>query len=307
MMERLRQILDAHRDDILERPNVIGVGIGHKSQAGQKTDTLSIIAFVERKVPAGQLALTELVPPSLDGVPTDVVEVGRIRPLLKAQPVADPRSRIRPIQPGCSIGHYLVSAGTLGAVVYDNTTGGPLLLSNNHVLANGSSGRDGRCRPGDPVLQPGAADGGEYPRDAVARLDRFVGIHPAGNHVDAAVATPSSSIVIDDDIISAGPVRGVIDAVPGQCVIKYGRTTELTTGMVRAVHVDTNPISYGSFEASFMDQIFLTAMSAPGDSGSLVLSTSGEAIGLLFAGSESITIANPLGAVLDQLEVHLRF
>lgn len=306
-MERLRQILNAHRTDILRRPNVIGVGIGYKSRAGQKTDDLSIIAFVERKVPAGQMAAAELVPPSLDGVPTDVIEVGRIRPLLKAEPVADPRSRMRPLQPGCSIGHYLISAGTLGAVVHDNSSGKPLLLSNNHVLANGSSGRDGRCRTGDPILQPGAADGGEYPRDMVARLDRFVAIHPTDNLVDAAVASPSPSIVLGDSIITAGPIRGMAEAVPGQRVIKYGRTTQLTVGTVSAVHVDTNPISYGSFEASFVDQVFLTAMSAPGDSGSLVMSATNEAVGLLFAGSDSITIANPLGAVLEQLEVHLRF
>ena len=81
----------------------------------------------------------------------------------------NPRERFRPnIPAGVSIGHYAVTAGTLGAVVFDNNTGEPLILSNNHVLANSNQGAIG-----DAILQPGTTDHGLRPDDVVAKLHRF--------------------------------------------------------------------------------------------------------------------------------------
>lgn len=306
-MDRLERILHQSKGDILKRPNVVGVGIGYKTRAGRTLDALSIIAFVSKKLPPGQLAEADIVPSHVDGVETDVVEVGRIRPLAHAAPLADPRQKALPLQPGCSIGHYLVTAGTLGAVVRDNRSEAPLLLSNNHVLANGSNGRDGRCASGDPILQPGAYDGGEYPKDTVARLNRFAALRPTGNRVDAAVGSPIAGVLLNDEIMGIGWIRNLAEALPDLPVIKFGRTTRFTRGTVRAVHVSTNPIAYDGFSAAFDDQIFLSAMSAGGDSGSLVLTHANGAVGLIFAGSEEVTIANPIRHVLQELEVHLAF
>lgn len=306
-METLKAILDQYRAELLKRRNVVGVGIGYKTRGGEQTDTIGIVAFVDRKLPLEQLAADDVVPSNLAGVATDVVEVGKIRALQYAEPVQSPVDRLRPVQPGCSVGHYLVTAGTLGAIVFDNLTGAPMILSNNHVLANGSNGRDGRCRAGDPVLQPGAADGGDYPDDLAGRLDRFAAIRPRDNRIDAAVARIEEGVGLVEAVMGIGPVRGVVEALPGQQVQKFGRTTGLTRSAVRAVHVATNPIQYDGFDASFTGQIFLGPMSAGGDSGSLVMTEQNEAIGLLFAGSNAITIACPIDAVLSELEVHLRF
>ena len=67
-----------------------------------------------------------------------------------------------------SIGHFRVTAGTLGCVVRDRASGERLILSNNHVLANSND-----AAPGDPIVQPGAADGGQVSQDAIAYLERF--------------------------------------------------------------------------------------------------------------------------------------
>jgi hypothetical protein len=97
---------------------------------------------------------------------TDVYEVGYLR----AQQT--PRERFRPIIPaGVSIGHFKITAGTLGAVVKDSQTGDTLILSNNHVLANSND-----AALGDAILQPAAMDGGVQPGDVVAKLERFVKI-----------------------------------------------------------------------------------------------------------------------------------
>ncbi|NOG48388.1 MAG: hypothetical protein HND48_02260 [Chloroflexi bacterium] len=57
----------------------------------------------------------------------------------------------------------------MGAVVKDRITGEKLLLSNNHVFANSND-----AQVGDSILQPGPADGGQNPGDAVATLERYV-------------------------------------------------------------------------------------------------------------------------------------
>ncbi|MCZ7544323.1 MAG: hypothetical protein M5R40_12680 [Anaerolineae bacterium] len=125
---------------ILAKANVVGVGVGYKVQAGRVTDQLSVMVLVRRKVPSAGLAAEALVSPEIEGVPTDVIEVGDLRAL---QARTD---RWRPAPAGVSMGHYMVTAGTFGAVVRARSTGARLLLSNNHVFANSND-----ASPGDPI------------------------------------------------------------------------------------------------------------------------------------------------------------
>lgn len=313
-MDQLRSALAAHKKRLLQLKNVVAVGIGYKTRAGRKLSTPSIVVFVSEKLPAEQLAPQDLVPTEIGGVVTDVVAAGLIKPLqsydysltppILTPPLVDPTQKVRPLQPGCSIGHYLVAAGTLGCIVRDRQTSQLLLLSNNHILANSSNGSDGRCRAGDPILQPGTYDGGQYPRDIIASLERFIPIRETENRADAAVATPIADLTINEEIIGAGPVKGISDALPGMAVQKFGRTTGLTRGEVMAIQVDTNSIRYNGYAAAFIDQVFLSNMSAGGDSGSLIMDTTNNAVGLLFAGSDIVTIASPISSVLSGLEVY---
>jgi hypothetical protein len=150
------------QESLLAKPNVVGVAVGRKNQSGE----LAIVTLVEQKLPLAALSADAVVPKQVDGVLTDVVEIGYLRAY------ASPRDRYRPTIPsGVSIGHYQITAGTLGTIVTDTNTGEKLILSNNHVLANSNN-----AQVGDPILQPGAADGGQNPADMVARLERFVRI-----------------------------------------------------------------------------------------------------------------------------------
>ena len=63
----------------LQLANVVGVGVGYKLVGGQQTDTISVIANVVQKKPISQLARQDVVPAELDGILTDVQEVGRFR------------------------------------------------------------------------------------------------------------------------------------------------------------------------------------------------------------------------------------
>ncbi len=332
--EQVYQAKTFHKNILLNRPNVIGVGVGYKTIGKQETSELCVVVMVRQKLPATGLPLEAIVPQEVSGVRTDVIQVGFVRALDL------PTDRWRPAPGGVSLGHYQITAGTLGAVVYDRQTGERLILSNNHVLANSNDARNG-----DPILQPGPADGGQLGPDTIALLERFVPIRyinePANcavaktytwvgnrfaqllrsehrvqaiqfrptitNLVDAAVARPIDQDFIRDDILEIGPVSGVIEATLGMGVCKSGRTTAFTTGTIRVMDA-TISVNYGTDRvATFEGQLVSTPMSQGGDSGSLLVTNdTHQAVGLLFAGSSQATIFNPIQSVLDQLRLDLR-
>src|SRR5438552_13639783 len=167
--EEARAAKAANEAAIFARANVVGVGIGNKMIRGRETDEPSIVVFVEAKRPEAQLRHRDIVPKALGGVRTDVVETGRFRALRATQTTnMDRTKRIRPAPGGVSVGHFQVTAGTLGVLA--RRSGRPVILSNNHVLANQNA-----ARVGDPILQPGPADGGRL-QDTIARLVDFVPI-----------------------------------------------------------------------------------------------------------------------------------
>ncbi len=153
-----------HEKELLNKPNVVGVGVGYKDKDGVPTDEVAVVVLVERKKPLAALNPEEIIPRDLEGLRTDVLEVGQL------WANQTPKERFRPVIPsGVSIGHYKITAGTLGTMVKDKRTGDLFVLSNNHVLANCND-----ALLGDAILQPAAMDGGQNPADVVAKLERYV-------------------------------------------------------------------------------------------------------------------------------------
>ena len=317
--------------------NILGVGHGNKWIRGDDTGEKAVVVLVRKKHNKADLRRSQIVPTKVDGIPTDVIEVGDIR-------FFDERtSYMRPAVPGTSIGHYKISAGTFGAVVKDRSTGEALILSNNHVLANLTDGLDGRAEAGDPILQPGIFDGGERDKTVIANLARYVPLYremappqcPIAklfercmnacvgyfrpyykvqllrdndkvNLVDCAVAKPVDASLIKSDIMEIGPVAGKQQPYVGMGIKKSGRSTGLTYSIVFAVDVTVKVFMTGREYGIFSDQIIAGPMSMPGDSGSLILTEDNYAVGLLFAGSEQSTIFNRLDNVLDALNIDLQ-
>jgi len=210
----------------------------------------------------------------------------------------------RPIPCGVSIGHFRITAGTLGYVVEDST-GRWFILSNNHVLADSNEAQEG-----DPILQPGPFDGGRNsPSYRIARLSTFVPIHFDGhsNRVDAAIAETDASHV-HPILCSIGTVDGIGTIRQGLLVQKHGRTTGRTQGLIVGTH-ETIWVDYDGKVARFDRQLSIaggrTPFSDGGDSGSLIVDVQRRAIGLLFAGSDTETYANPIRSVLRAFKVRL--
>lgn len=316
-----------------KRLNVNGVGIGHKIVNGKDTGELCLTVLVRKKLPKSELTKANLIPKSLDNISLDVVEIGNVY-AYKAR-----TDRWRPAPGGVSLGHYVITAGTLGAFVKDKSTGQVLILSNNHVMANSND-----ASIGDAILQPGPADGGRSPQDRIADLERFVRIQfssggnggsicsvakgvsgflnffakmcgsqsrllptrieTENNEVDAALAKPVSSSAITNDIIDIGVITGTKQATIGMSVRKSGRTTATSSGVIQTLSTNVDVGYGGSNVATFENQIVANDMSDPGDSGSLIVDGSEpKAVGLLFAGSDTSTILNQIDRVLELLNV----
>lgn len=329
----LLQAKNAHLHTLLRRKHVVGVGVGYKNRRGQFSDELSLVVLVREKIPPAALPEEDLIPPEVGGVRTDVVKVGDLRAMNAHT------QRYRPTPAGVSLGHYQVTAGTLGCLVYERTSGERLILSNNHVLANTN-----QALAGDPILQPAPADGGQVGRDTLAYLERFIPLRfttepatctlamayaalgnrlarwlgashrlqayqlnpHAANRVDAALARPIRQDDLLEDVLELGSVSGATRAELGMAVLKSGRTSGLTQGTITVLEASLR-IAYGEERAAlFEGQIVTTPMSQGGDSGSLLVSAEGHhAVGLLFAGSSQATIFNPIQDVLEALQVDL--
>ncbi len=329
MMAQARSIFRGALPDLFKRPNVTACGLGYKIAGETATRELSIMVSVTRKLPREHLTESELVPQSVDSLPTDVIETGRIR----AHAALNPKEKYRPIQPGISIGHPQVTAGTFGYLV--ERAGERFILSNNHILANCNI-----AKSGDPIWQPGAADLGTQ-EDRIATLSDYVpldfgeasgncdvaeafarllnslaeatGSHhrlrsvqvtPDENVMDAALARIDAPDEALPAILNIGPPTGVVEPQLGMRVQKMGRTSGLTTGTVTQIDVAVN-VDFEGRTARFVDQIMTSKMSAPGDSGSAVLDEQRRAAGLLFAGSDKVMLFTPIQRILSHFNVTL--
>ena len=77
-IEEIRSVKDRYGESLLEKKNVVGLGIGYKEVEGQETGLLSLVVMVKKKESPSQLDATDLIPSEIEGVPVDVKEVGEI-------------------------------------------------------------------------------------------------------------------------------------------------------------------------------------------------------------------------------------
>jgi hypothetical protein len=264
-------------------------------------------------------AMGAALPASIDGLPVVENVTGVIRPMA----IADHRvKQTPPIQMGTSGGwrydlaNGFCCGGTLGSCVKKGTT--QYVLSNYHVLEGDIvSGGNGRvATAGDPVVQPGLIDVNCTAASAqnVASLSGIKSL-PSSN-VDCAIASVTAGQVrTDGAILEVGTISAsTVGASIGQAVKKSGRTTGLSRSSISGLNATVsvayeNECAGGSaFTKTFTGQIIVRNRASKflnsGDSGSLMVedvSTNPRAVGLLFAGSSSTAVANPIGQVLSFL------
>jgi hypothetical protein len=284
---------------LLNIPGVVGVGSPGKE----------IRVYVESLNP-----VEAELPAQIDGVPVVAFKTGKLyalslldfqTPWLYPESAVIPKAatepqrvaRQRPVIGGISIGHPEITAGTMGTSL--DFMGLNFGVSNNHIFANSSTKQVPRASIGDPIIQPGSYDGGSL-TDKVGTLKKYVPMDRIGfNRVDAALFEPSTSL--SPDIYGASPFTGVAKPEVGQIMTKSGRTTGYTSAAI--IDVDaTVSVTYDEFEAKFEHQSVTDVMSGGGDSGSAG-GIGTDFGGLLFAGSDVVTILNRPDMVIRELSL----
>lgn len=216
--------------------------------------------------------------------------------------------------------------GTLGSLVQRNGT--QFILSNNHVLA-----RSDAAALGEAIVQPGLIEAtvrcNKNQATTVANLSQFVNLEnegktPSASNIDAAIAQ-----VVSGKVDSAGNIlylgatadsNGVpasgpphagsgVAATVSMPVAKSGRSTGLTCSTILAVNVNVR-VSYTkncdgsgtSFTVTYDNQVDVSGgqFGAQGDSGSLIVAqATADPVALLYGGSDTDTVGNPVGPVLN--------
>jgi hypothetical protein len=153
-LARVVEVKAAHEGELFKLPGVHAIGAEPKTTRGTRTTEFAIVVYVVRKKPASELQRSEIIPPVIEGVSTDVVEATPLpvsagpatiadnfpypHVLGGAQIVSDGTARATR---GASLegGQETARGGTLGCVAINQVTTDPskiiaVALTNAHVL-----------------------------------------------------------------------------------------------------------------------------------------------------------------------------
>ncbi|WP_459195709.1 DNA/RNA non-specific endonuclease [Wukongibacter baidiensis] len=334
--EKIKLVLRSEAVKYLNSPNINSVGIGYRIKNGKKTDEIVIQFTVDQKIKLEALGKLddekgELIPKFFEyedekgkktEIRTDVIQ-RRYEPSYKIVERIESNSRKtrhEVISPGISIGNInSLGAGTLGCIVYENSTGNPCILSNWHVL-EGDKGKIG-----DDIIQPGFFDdNSDVEENVVGKLVRS----NLGLSGDCAIASINNRVFSDKIHDIAITPKRLAEVELGDKVIKSGRTTGVTHGIVSRIEVtvklnyggETGARNIGCFDIS-PDPNFPAEngeISMAGDSGSIWLikdrdsnETTDIIAGLHFAGESSssdseFALACNITSVFKKLNISLK-
>jgi hypothetical protein len=317
---------------------VHAVGIGRKVVKGVKTDDWAVRVYVLQKV--DPKSASDVVPPQINGVPTDVIEsspaflaenassasvldgvptVQSIADIVATIPPACSSNKRQPQNPviaGVSTGRNGGDCGTIACFCRsthpDDNPADDFVLSNSHIFGTTKGANLFQQAPGEPAI---------FTPLHFADLHRSTSPMPGGkaiNTVDAAIGLVRPGVAHNPAICSIGRVSGTLGASDSLPVMKHGRTSGPTSGTVEDESCDclvglnpANPsVTFRFAEQVRIEGIGTTQFATFGDSGSLVVhQTSLAAIGLLFAvplaSTDTYAYANPIGMVLSQLEINI--
>jgi len=302
---------DIAMSEMSELPPMPSFALGISAESDVSDDTSDAYTLAVRLEDAADLHSPELSRIlALAHGEVDVQVTGHMKALTgEANWGAWNRQKLRPLQIGVSVGHQLVTCGTIAAFVRKRggNTQDTFILSNAHVIAN-----EDRGQTGDAVLQPGRSDGGSVSGDLVARLAMADTLSRRGwNLTDSAIARIEPGVTADFTTLRGlGELKGVSRRRihKNMYVSKLGRTTNVTHGHVTAFEMDIS-IGFSFGRAWFRNQIEVRGTDGSfvegGDSGSLAVDADGRAVGLIFAGGPRTGILNPIQTVLDRLGVEL--
>jgi hypothetical protein len=327
-VQKVMAVQDRNTEMILRNPDVTGTATG-LTEDGK----LAVLVLTKKELTFTQLSKSaNPIPQKLDNVPVVLYYTGEIKAMKPDNPGGKPGGggskvdhkalQTPPIELGTSGGwrydlaNGYCCGGTLGSLVEIGNK--KYILSNYHVfeadIVNGGNGIV--AQNGDYIIQPGLIDVGCNANNAQNVATLVVKNSLPNKNVDVGVAEIITGMVDPTgSILEIGTISSAtVPANIGQKVKKSGRTSGLTRSSIDGLNA-TVSITYENecaggtaFSKTFTGQIIIknkgSKFLAGGDSGSLMVEdvdTNPRAVGLLFAGSSLIAVANPIDEVLSFL------
>ncbi len=312
LIQATMAVQERHTPELMANPEVVGTAVTLTEDGRPAIMVMTKTAALKKG---------EGIPESIEGIPVVIEVTGVIRPMrIPSSGVSHTAKQTPPIQLGTSGGwrydlaNGYCCGGTLGSLI--TKSGKKYILSNYHVFESDivAGGNNRVAQTGDPIIQPGLIDVSCNASNAqdVATLVKSSSL--PNSNVDASIAEIIAGMVREDGaILEIGTISSqTVAAAINQKVKKSGRTTGLTRSTISGLNA-TVSVAYdnecaggAAFTKTFTGQIVVSNRAskflASGDSGSLMVedvSTNPRAIGLLFAGSTSTAIANPIDEVLS--------
>ena len=306
LKENILEVCKNKYQYLMSLRNVVGVGLGYKYINSVRSSMPCIHVLVHKKLHSSCISKDNLVPKNYLGIVTDVLQSGTFYD-------SGLTNRIRPLQGGYGISTKDAPekfSGTMGCIVTRGRISKDyFILTNNHVLI-----RNDIKKITPQVLQPAFGDGGVYPKDFIATLSRYVplkfktALKTPINYMDCAIAKLENSSLKSNIIAKLGKVKGKSNPVLEESIKMVGSTTGLTLGHVltTGVSVSVKYSSAGGRVAFFKDQVNIGMKTHGGDSGSVVLNSKNEVVGLYFSGNDQDNgLMTPIKPVLESLNVDI--
>jgi len=276
--------IDILANSIFNYKNVVAYSMTPKLKIsnGIVTDEPAIRIYVSKKEPLAQLRDYEVLPNNIEGMSTDVYEIGElmIRPPTPLPWAVNDNRRdvVRPLVSGISIGNWAITAGTLGW--FSEKDGEIFLDSNAHVFTDDSSKEVPLEKR---IIQPGKYDGGTLKKivadyvwhdrvipenensgcevsggvvsflNGIAKLigakTRFTTYVEKENYQDFAVSSMKEDILFlartyDFDILDIYALVGKLFAGSNQCTIFCKVKYQIEAGYI-PVYVETAEVEVG--------------------------------------------------------------
>lgn len=325
-IEKLKLIHARFKRQIMDMQGVNGFGIGLKFIDNEMTDTTCFVIFVDEKVKLEELKNKDLIPKTIEGVITDVIEFKinfdsdeSNRNKISSDPnptpapippTPPPAMFYNPLMGGCEVGAEASgTSGTMGVLVTLAGQPGKVFgLSCWHVLCQGVD------LSADPeVLQPSSVHNGGYIGKIVGNgfIDAYT--DPTSHLVtgiDAALVELSERSNFPRIIGLEESIVGTADPVLGSQVRKFGSVTGLTNGIITTLHITTQSAK-PPLELENQIEITTSDPAIPfgimGDSGSAIVDQNSNIVALLVSGRDSGTkvYATPIKPIEKALGINV--
>lgn len=343
--EELRQrqesflaVYDDVQKELLQLPDVVGVGIGLKEVAGKLTDQICFRVYLWDKKAASEIPSEQLIPNTIKGFATDVLKVYNLKHNADFVERRD-ISQHRPLTGGVAISTKIMSTkseygefGTLGWFAKKISDGSTVVLTNAHVLYPDLYNE----MPPTVLTETDKLSQPKYDKTCCCEYnvigERLIGIKTMD--VDCGLGRINSDEAISLVIANRATtktlkVEGTDTAIVGEKVQKIGARSGYTQGVVvdiggavagpkiilpdgKETRIRPNQIIIWPADTeTYVDDHWgrQIAFGNEGDSGSVVLDSENKIIGLFFSSDEKSTnktigIANHIALVLKNLKDH---